>query len=197
MQHNRYVASVHGFNFVWCWDIRSFWKVIISIEFVPKTLHFVNFMNIFTIRCTKWISYVKDHFSVICCHNLFFFLAGSSSHQGPRRLSRVVAVPWLVRLLEVEELKSQCWRPEMPIISTEWRGTPGPTFVVWQWILLSIPMVVVTINILVTPVLFAAMHHLDKRSVLLLLEELGVSVVKLLPPHLNRIRVLRLIWRDE
>lgn len=57
-------------------------------------------------------------------------------------------------------------------------------------------MVVVTINILVMPALFAVMHHLGKRSVLLLPGGLVVSVDKPLLPLPKLIRLLSEIFKD-
>ena len=67
-------------------------------------------------------------------------------------------------------------RQGMLIINSRWRGTAGPRFIVFPWILLSILIVVITINTLGMPTLFAAMLHLDRRLVWLVPEELDGSV---------------------
>ena len=119
---------------------------------------------------------------------LGLFLAGSSSHLAPRRSFQVAAVEWLDRLPVEEGPRSPCWRLVMLTTSSEWRGTAGLRCVVWLWILLSILMVVVTINISVMLAQSGVMLLLVKRLVSLLLGELVVLEDRLLPlpPRLTR-----------
>ena len=86
-------------------------------------------------------------------------------------------VPWSALLLVVEEQIRNFWKLAVRITNTESRETAGPRFVVLPWTPWSIPMVVVTINILVKPRLFPATRPPVAKLVLLLPGELVSSEV--------------------
>merc|ERR1712223_260107 len=96
--------------------------------------------------------------------------------QEPKKLFHQLTEQLLESSLEVDVSTNPCLKPVVLITSTRLNVTAGPRYVVLLLTLLSIPMVVVTINILVKHLLLCVELVLDVKSVLLLPEELVESV---------------------
>ena len=97
------------------------------------------------------------------------------SHPASEEQSKEPAEVWLELLLVDEELKSHSWRLTMPTSNAPPKRESGQELEVLPWTPLSIPMVVVTINILVIPLPCQETHQEVKRLVWLLPAEPDLS----------------------